>query len=249
MKGRIAVAAGLLAIIGSLQAQAPAGRPFIAVHGEAKMDVVPDIFPVELTLKETSMETAATQARVESLAKNTLAISESLKIGGDDILVSNLGISPEYDWDDETDKQVFRGNTYERTIKVKFRSLPKLNEFISALPKSNVLRIETSRFETSRADELRRGLLESAIANAKKTAEAMASGVGRKLGAVQNISNQGLNIQYSQSLESVTVTAAAAAAAHVMGAPLPPPPPPPPAVLREGKITLDQDVYIVYELN
>ncbi|WP_162373467.1 SIMPL domain-containing protein [Pseudoxanthomonas sangjuensis] len=243
MKSRIAVAAGLLAIIGSLQAQAPADRPFIAVHGEAKMDVVPDIFPVELTLKETSTDAAATQQKIESLARDILAVTEKMKVKDDDVTISNLEISPEYKWDDDADKQVFQGNTYEREIKVRFHSLAKLNEFISALPKSNALRIQTAKFETSRADELRRELLDSAIANARKTAEVMATGVGRKLGAVQNISNQGLNLQYSQSLESVVVTGARATDLYA------PAPPPPPAVLREGKITLDQDVYIVYELN
>jgi len=243
MKCKIAVAAGLLVIAGVAWAQAANDKPFIAVHGEAKTDVVPDIFPVELTLKKTSMDAAATQAEIESLAKNILSITEKMQVETSDVDVSNLDISPEYDWDDKTDKQVFQGNTYERTIKVKFHSLPKLNEFISSLPKSNSLRIQTAKFETSRADGLRRELLDSAIANARKTAEAMAAGVGRKLGAVQNISNQGLNLQYSQSLESVVVTGARATDLYA------PAPPPPPAVLREGKITLDQDVYIVYELN
>jgi hypothetical protein len=74
----------------------------------------------------------------------------------------------------------------------------------------------------------------------------MAAGVGRKLGAVQNISNQGLNVQYSQSLDSVTVTGTRGSYA---GNAVPAEAPPPPAVLREGRITLDQDVYIVYELD
>ena len=246
MKGRIAVTIGMLLVAGSLQAQVVGGRPFVAVHGEAKQEVVPDVFPVELTLKETSMDAAATQGKIESLAGQVLAIAEKMQVDADEVEVSNLDISPEYEWDDEADKQVFQGNTYERSIKVKFRSLRKLNEFISGLPKSNALRIQTKRFETSHADELRRGLLASAISNARKTAEAMAPGVGRKLGEVQNISNRGLNLQYSESLDTVAVTGSAATSAAAVAAP---PPPPPPAILREGKIELDQDVYIIYSLD
>jgi uncharacterized protein YggE len=238
MKIRIGVAAVLLALASVADAQST-GKPFIAVHGEAKVDVVPDIFPVELTLKETSMDAAATQAKIESLARGILAAAQKLEVVDNDITISNLDISPEYEWDDRTDKQVFQGNTYEREIKVKFHSLAKLNEFISSLPKSNALRIQAGAFETSRADELRRDLLDSAIANARRTAEAMASGVGGKLGAVQNISNQGLDLRYSQSLDSVVVTGARLREAA---------PAAPPVVMREGKIALDQDVYIVYEL-
>ncbi|MBO9716893.1 MAG: SIMPL domain-containing protein [Pseudoxanthomonas sp.] len=238
---RIRIAAVALCALASVaaNAQPTGGRPFIAVHGEAKVDVVPDLFPVELTLKETSMDAAATQAKIESLAKGVLAAAQGMEVADDDVTISNLDISPVYEWDDKTDKQVFQGNTYEREIKIKFHSLAKLNEFISSLPKSNALRIQTGAFGTSRADELRRDLLDSAIANARKTAQAMASGVGGKLGAVQNISNQGLDLQYSQSLDSVVVTGARLREAA---------PAAPPVVMREGKITLDQDVYIVYEL-
>ncbi len=246
MKSVLAVAVGVLLVVGNVRAQA-GGTPFIAVHGEAKADVVPDVFPVELTLKETSTDAAATQAKIETLAKNILAITGKMQVADGDTTVSNLDISPEYKYDGNTEKQVFLGNTYQREIRIKFHSLPKLNEFITALPQSAALGIQTSEFETSKADELRRELLQSAIANAKRTAEAMANGVGRKLGAVQNISNEGLNITYSQSLEAVTVMGSLAPA-KMLGAPAPPPPPPP-AVLREGKITLDQDVYIVYALD
>jgi uncharacterized protein YggE len=235
MKIRIAVALMLLTCAGLTQAQT--SGPFIAVHGRAQQEVVPDIFPVELTLRETSKDAAATQARIESLAKNILATLESMKVEDGDINVSNLSISPEYTYDDKTDKQVFLGNTYERTIKVRFHSLQKLQEFISSLPQSNVLHLETTAFATSKSAELRRELLDKAIADAKATAEAMATGVGRKLGAVQNISNQGLNVRYSESaglLDKVTVTGTRVANPQV--------------VLREGKITLDQDVYIVYSL-
>ncbi|MFT3756555.1 MAG: SIMPL domain-containing protein [Pseudoxanthomonas sp.] len=244
MKGRIAITAVLLGLSGGLQAEAGSNEPFIAVQGEAKREVVPDIFPLELTLKDTSTDAVATQAKVEGLAKNVLALAERLKIGSEDVEVSNLEISPEYKWDDEAEKQVFLGNTYERTIKIRFHSLPMLNNFITSLPKSDVLRIQTKQFETSREVELRRELLDGAIADARRTAEAMASGVGRRLGAAQNISNTGLNLTYSRSLDSVMVTGT-----RIKGLTGSQPPEAPPVVLREGRITLRQDVYIVYALD
>ena len=47
---RFTIAAMLLLCAFGLQAQTISGEPFIAVHGKAKAEVVPDIFPLEITL-------------------------------------------------------------------------------------------------------------------------------------------------------------------------------------------------------
>jgi hypothetical protein len=42
------------------------------VHGKAKAEVVPDIFPLEITLKDTSKDAAKTQALIEGHAARIL---------------------------------------------------------------------------------------------------------------------------------------------------------------------------------
>lgn len=239
MKMRMALLAAAIAISGHAEAQAISGAPFIAVHGEAREEVAPDLFPIEVTLSETSADASGTQAKIESLAGKVLAIADRMKIKDADLTVANLRISPDYDYDDDTNKQVFLGNTYSREIEVRFHALDQLRDFISALPEDKALRIETRKFETTRADAIRRGLLQKAISDARATAEVLAAGVGRKLGPVHTISNQSLNIRYSEStqLGSVSVTGGAVA---LMA--------PGVVALREGRITLDQDVYIIYAL-
>ena len=239
MKKRMMFVLAALAVGGRVDAQAISGAPYVAVHGEARREVVPDLLPLKVTLSETSTDPAA-QARIEALAARILGIADGMKIAAADLSVPNLSISPDYDYDSKTDKQVFLGNTYEREIKVRFHALDAMRKFIAELPDDRALRLDTESFETSRSQELRRVLLDEAIADARSTAQALAAGSGRKLGPVHTISNRAFNVSYSEgghggSLGAVTVMGTNAA-------------PAPPVVLREGRITLDQDVYIIYAL-
>ena len=239
---RILLAAAMLLVAASAAwSQSIGGQPFIAVHGKAKAEVVPDIFPLEITLRDTSKDAAITQAVIEGHARRVLELARAAKLDDRDINVANLSVSPQYRYDDDTEQQVFLGNTYERRIKLRFRSLPALQAMIDALPKAEQVHLDTGGFQSSKADELRRQLLADAVADARKTAEVMAASVGRRVGTVHNISNQGFNVRYvtsgdSTELDAITVTGTRLRA------------PAPPVALRQGVIQLDQNVYIIYTL-
>ena len=69
----------------------------------------------------------------------------------------------------------------------------------------------------------------------------MARAVGKKIGTVHNVSNQGFNVRYvtsgdSDQLDRIMVTGSKTAASA------------PAVALREGTIQLDQNVYIIYTL-
>ena len=74
-----------------------------------------------------------------------------------------------------------------------------------------------------------------AIADARATADELAKGVGKRIVGAHTISNPGFNVRYAEptTLDSVTVRGNALAAPGVV-------------VLKEGRIKLSQDVYIVY---
>lgn len=234
MKRIVLAAAWLLGAFG-VQAQSIGGSPFIAVHGKAKTEVIPDIFPVTITLKDTSLDTAATQALIEGDARKIIDRTQSMKMASGDVDVSNLSVSPEYRWDDKERKQVFLGNTYRREIKLRFHKLADLGIFVEALPKAKHVQINTGGFESSKADELRRELVAKAVGDARSTAETMARAVGKRVGPVHNISNQSFNVSYVVFDDPSPMDVAA-------------PAPAPAITLREGTIQLDQNVYIIYTL-
>ena len=228
----------LLVAIGA-EAQSISGSPFIAVHGKAKTEVVPDIFPVTITLKDTSLDASKTQALIEGYASQVVGLTKKMEMEDRDVTISNLSVSPEYRYDDQDEESVFLGNTYQRQIKLKFHTLDKLKQMIDALPKAKQVQLDTGTFESSQADVLRRELLTQAVDDARTTAGIMAKAVGKRLGTVHNVSNQGFNLRYvesndSYSLDSVTVMGRQAGA--------------PPVVLSKGTIQLDQNVYIIYTL-
>ncbi|HBN53822.1 MAG TPA: hypothetical protein DD456_07250 [Stenotrophomonas sp.] len=235
------IAAAVLSLAAwSAQAQSISGVPFIAVQGRAKAEVVPDIFPLEITLSETSKDTTKTQALIEGLARQIIDLTQAMGMAGRDVTVSNLDVSPEYRYSDKDDAETFLGNTYRRQIKLRFHALADLQKAISSLPQATQVRLNTGEFATSQAEDLRRQLLSQAVEDARKTADIMATSVGKRIGTVHNISNQGFNVRYAtsdayseQSLDRVMVTGSK------IGAPV---------ALREGSIQLDQNVYIIYTL-
>lgn len=243
MKMRMVVAVVLMAVsvMGVANAQSIGGSPFIAVHGKAKAEVVPDIFPLDITLTDTSLDAGKTQVLIEGYASQIVALTRKMEMDEGDVTISNLSVSPEYRYDDKDEKQVFLGNTYERKIKLKFHTLEALKQMIEALPQGKQIQLDTGSFVSSKADELRRELLTQAVDDARTTAEIMAKAVGKRLGTVHNISNQGFNVRYvessdSYSLDSITVTGNRFQSA------------PAPVVLSKGTTQLDQNVYIIYTL-
>ena len=238
----------LLSCVLTVQAQSIGGSPFIAVHGKAKPEVVPAVFPLEIPLKDTSLDAAKTQALIEGHAERILATVKQMKLQDADVTVSNMNVSPSYRYDRTTEKQVFLGNVYQRVIKLRFHALADLSKMIGSLPSTKEVQIDTGEFETSHADEVRRALMTKAVEDAHLTGEVMAKAVGRKLGSVHNVSNRGFNVQYVEggnddppvvlasprSLDSVTVTGSALMS--------------PGAVMRQGHIELAQDVYVIYTL-
>lgn len=236
------IAAAMLSLAGfSAQAQSIGGQPFIAVHGKAKAEVAPDIFPLEITLSETSKEAAKTQALIEDLARQIVGLTQTMEMADRDVTISNLDVSPEHRYNDRNDTETFLGNTYQRQIKLRFRTLADLQKMIASLPQVKQVRLNTGSFATSQADELRRELLAEAVGDARKTAEIMAASVGKRIGTVHNISNQGFNVRYASSgdaFESTTLDRVMVTGSKI-GAPV---------VLREGSIQLDQNVYIIYTL-
>jgi uncharacterized protein YggE len=232
----------VLTVPASGAAQNFSGKPFLSVQGRAEARVKPDVFPIEITLNETSMDSAAAGARIERLAQGVVAAAEKLEVGGADIEIGNLSISPETKWNEDRDEEIFLGNSYERTIKLKFHSLEDLRAFIATLPDSKYVQAETSAFEFSGADELKRKLRRDAIEDAKKGAQEMAAAVGKRLIDLHNVSDRQQSSVYSSSgyasgnttLDSVTVQGSAIGrrASNI--------------VLREGEIRISAEAYLVY---
>lgn len=227
-----------LCLSGTAYAQAISGPPYIAVHGEARMEVVPDTFPLSLKIEETSKDTAKTQKAIEAIAKQIVDLTVLQGLADKDVTVGNLSISPDMDYDEDLKQQVFLGNSYEREIKIRFHSLDALRQFLGKLPPAKQLQIDTDAFAYSKADVAKKSLLAEAIRDARSMADEMAKGIGKRISGVHTISNQSFNIRYADSYGVEGVTVMGSGALDVAS-----------IVLKEGTITLDQDVYIIFTIS
>jgi uncharacterized protein len=241
-------------------AQGSSGPPFIAVQGSAEIDVVPDIFPVSIDISEVGLDLGASQQLVERLTHETLAAARSGGLPDADIFVGDLSIEPEKEYDSELKKQVFKGNRYARSLTFRFHALAELKAFLAAAPSGKNVEVTVQDFETSNNSELRRKLLVDAIDDARRTADVMAKGIGRRATAAQTISTSPMTLSVgsyagsfdgqdtrrvvtaeqisrlplARSAEAVALLAPGAVRSEI--------------VLERGTIRLHSDVYIIYLL-
>jgi uncharacterized protein len=259
---RIAIFLVLLATSESAVAQSLSGAPFIAVHGRANVDVVPDTFPVSVSLSETSIETSKAQETVERLTVAVLAQVRALGVKDADISVGNVSIDPQSSYDQKAKKSVFLGNEYSREINVHFRSLTDVKAFIAAIPSGKQVEVSTDVFESSDVNEIRRKLLADAMIDARKTADVLAANMGQRIVRIQTVSDRPLSLSVGSyinaidvsSVESTTILTAEQIAKIPVSrnitsvALLSPGTVKSEIVLEKGVVTLLTDVYVVYIL-
>jgi uncharacterized protein YggE len=218
-------------------AQVP-DRPYLAVQGHAETIVVPDLFPVEITLSDTSANAAASQALVEDLARKVLAATNSLGVKDADVEIGNLRVAPETRWDKVAEKNVFLGNEYERTFRIRLHRLSDLRLLVAKLPESRNLRIRTGGFERSDRDDIVRALRRQAIANARAAASDLAEGTGVRLGRLHNASDRPQGVNYYRGNVS-PIDVLSVERGNVLTSEM---------IVQEGQITLSSDIYLVFEI-
>jgi len=214
-------------------AQVP-DKPFIAVQGHAEERLVPDVFPVEITITDTSQSAGESQALVEGLARQVVAAAEKLKVPDKDLTIGNLRISPEQRWDDKLERNIFTGNRYERHFTVRLRTLSDLRSLVALLPEGRNLRLQTQGFERSDAGVIRRRLRSQAVADAQEQARDLASATGVRLGRLYTASDRPMGLPYARNVSAIE---AVSVSGNVLTSEM---------IVKEGEISIQSDVYLVY---
>jgi uncharacterized protein YggE len=181
------------------------GTPFLAVKGEASIKVVPDVFPLSIEIHADGKDVAKSQTRVEELTGRVLEQAKSLGLDDAAIDVGSISINPQSTYDAKAKKSVFTGNRYQRSIVLRFKDLAALRKQVAAVPPGEDIEVETQEFQLSNAEEVRRRLLVSAIANARAGAEVLAAGIDRKLLKAQSISTSPMTLATGSYINAIDV--------------------------------------------
>jgi uncharacterized protein YggE len=198
-------------------AQEPEHAPFLAIQGRAEMRVVPDLFPLVITIEDKSLEPNKAQEAVEAEARVVLERARRLKLPDADIELGNVRIRPDSRYDNDTGKETFLGTSYTRQIGLNFHRLADLKAFLAQTPESKLVRLQTEEFRLADTAKARRVLFLEAIENARQGAELAAKALGKRVIGVQTASDQplalargsyGINMIDVASVESSTILTA-----------------------------------------
>jgi hypothetical protein len=216
-------------------AQTLASAPFIAVHGDASRDVVPDTFPLTITLEDTSKDVARTQSVIEALAQSIIELAKTQNVADADLTVGNLSIDAATEFDEKKEETVFVGNTYSREIRIRFHALEDMQRFLRVVPAGKQIQLGTGEYTYSKSAETRRELMASAIDEARKAADEIAAKIGKRIIGVHTVSDVPLSGRYLEgnSSNAIEISSASLLAPGTVR-------------LTLGVVTLQEDAYVVY---
>ena len=182
------VAVCLLAWNHSAFADAFPDEPHVIVDGSARVVAVPDLLEMSLTISELNLDVAKAVATVEKRSSAFLAVIKSLDVDPKDVSSSELSITPRYNWNNR--EQTLIGNLVSRKVDLTLRDLTRYHDLIAALIDARIGEVGQTTLKSSKEDELRRELLQKAVADARFKAELLVSDATEGLGSIYSLASQ-----------------------------------------------------------
>lgn len=153
------------------------------VSGFGSAEVKPDMVSVNLVVSTLDKSASKAQGLNAKIASTLLDKIKNHGVAGKDIQTSSFNVSPEYDY--QNGKRLLRGHRVQHAMSVTLRKVNVLGEFLDDLTAvGDSISINGISFGISAKEKLKIQALESAIANAREKAQAMASAAKKKLGQV-----------------------------------------------------------------
>jgi len=171
------IVAGLGCCTNSFAAGALPEGPYLITSGTATTDVVPDFVVFTFSIEGEALKTADASAIADQKVENLFKILKTAAVAQDDIRASSLNVSPDYEYDQNTNKRVYKGQIVSREFKVTLRDLSKFSNLVQGLLDAN-MDVGNAEFGSSHKAEIEQHNLEAAIDDARKRADSMASRVG-----------------------------------------------------------------------
>jgi len=197
---------GLLAVPLAAQVETPARR-LVRATGEGIVTAVPDRAKVlvgVVTQAVTAQEAAAQNAtQVEAV----LAQLKLLLGANADLKTINYSLTPNYRYPQGGGTPTLVGYTASNTVEVTIADLTLIGKVIDAAAQAGANQIQSLRFTVANPEPLRARALSEAAKQARAKAEAIASGLGLRLGAV--FSAEEGSVTTPRYLDSREVTAGA----------------------------------------
>jgi uncharacterized protein YggE len=165
----------------------PSGSPLygITATGTGKVAASPDEADMSFGVSRTSSSAKDALAQVSSIAAKITSALVKAGIAGVDIQTASLNVYPSYD---NSPKPAITGYQASLTVEAKVRDITTLGDVISAANGAGADNINGPTFTISEDSTYRPAAIDKAVADARKSAEAMAKAAGKSVGDVISIS-------------------------------------------------------------
>ena len=198
-----------------------------------------DKMEIDLGVQTIAPVAKDSQLRNADMMSTIVAAIKAVGISDSEISTSGYNVYPNYEWHQDTGKNVINGYTTQNTIAIKTTKIDLAGALLDAAAKSGANTVNNIQFtlSTAQQDTLRTQALKQATSDSKGKAQAIADGLGVKLGDVASVSTQEVNfpIMYARGYES-----GMALKSDVAPAALPP--------IQAGDITVSATVNVVYNI-
>lgn len=204
----------------------------IHVTGQAQQEVAPDTAYITIGMESTSTEADAARTENNTTMTNIRNAMESMGIPKENLRTTNFYMSPNYD----AKNRNIVSYTVSNSLQVKVTDFDMIPRIIAKAGALNANKIQSLRFATEHADQIRANLIKEAIRNGKQAAEAAALAAGSQLGKVKEININGSTPSYDAARYSgVSLMRAEAKAANF-------------APIEAGTSTLNETVDLTFYL-
>jgi len=192
-----ALALALVALAGcgettNITTPAGAAANTVTASGAGTTQAVPDT--AEMSFGVTTLSANAKLA-LDEAAKSAAQIASALKkqgIADEDIQTQDVSVYPQTV--DQDGKQVITGYQASLSVRVKVRDIAKLGEVISAANAAGANDISGPTFTIDDPAPARAKAIDEAVADARKSAEAMAKAAGKSVGEVLSMSSSDVGL-------------------------------------------------------
>ena len=157
----------------------------VAVLGEGKIDVIPDLVEIRFEVKKIAETIADAKTNVDERSGRIITLARRLGIETRDINATELRCAPHREF--RNGEFLPKGYNAERSIMLRLRDLSRFNELTSELVLVPIDRIEKIDRQLADPAMANRQALDEAIKDAKARAEHLADQFGVKLGRIYSL--------------------------------------------------------------
>lgn len=159
----------------------------LAVVGQGKIDVSPDVFYVSAGVVVDNKKTVKeVQDQINNVNNKIINLLKSYGLSKENLKTTNYSINPKYSYDKEGNSQI-TGYSGSVNLRVKVKDLLLLSKIIEGVTLAGANEIYGISYEIDNPDKFQEQARRIAIENAKQQAKKLAQDLGIRLGKITNI--------------------------------------------------------------